>query len=654
MSLLGRLITSVQEAETARKKRNLTGSWEVVFKILAMTYSLFLIYTAVSGRFSSSTIRGFFIFSITVMIFLRYPATKRSPTNRPTVIDLVLILLCIPTFGNFCINYDQMAWRAGQPVFADVFFGIIAVTLVIEACRRAMSVILPCLAALSLGYGLFGPYFPAILKHQGFTLNILIQDTYASMNGIFGLVAYIFSAYVVLFVIMGAFFQRIGADAFLIDLPLALTGRFRGGAAKSCVTASMFFGMISGSATANTVTTGAFTIPMMKRVGYRPEVAGAIEPAASTVGMFMPPIMGAGAFIMAEMLAIPYISVVKYALIPALLYFFSVLILVHFESIKTGIGQLPKEDRLDTWPVFKAGWYYALPIVVLLYVLLSGRTPSLAAFYAIISAAVIAVIKSLFQKNLLEGLRLILLGLVEGGEKSLIIGTTAGPIGIIIGVALLTGLAFKFSVLVLSFTYGLKWMALVLVFIATFVLGMGMSVTADYMILAILAVPAMGEMGIPLIAGHFTAFWYSQSSNVTPPVCIAAFAGASIAGGNPYQTGFQAMKFSAYLYFMPFLFVYTPILMPDGFNSHVLFTWCTAFISTIPFAASITGYFFGDLKFFQRILLFVASFLLLFPGIYTDGGGLLLTILTVLPNYLRNRSGGIQRHSQDEGVAIGN
>jgi len=625
----------VEESEITRRRRDLEGLWNTLFKITAASYSLFLIYTAVSGVFPSSFIRGLFILFIAVMIFMKYPARKGSPAYRPSVVDLVLIGLSIPTFINFCLEYEQMSWRAGEPAFSDVFFGVIAIFLVIEACRRAMSFILPFLAVFSLVYAYYGPYFPGFFGHQGFSISILISDTYASMNGIFGLVTYIFSAYVVLFIIMGAFFEKIGAGIFFIDFPIALTSRFRGGAAKASVVASTFFGMISGSATANTVATGAFTIPLMKKVGYKPEIAGAIEPAASTGGMFMPPIMGAGAFIMAEMMGIRYLEVVKIAFIPAVLYFFSVLAMVHFESVKTGVGYIPKEQRNSPLPILLNGWYYVIPLLVLLYVILSGQSPSLAAFYAILAAGVIAVVKSYFKKGLREGFSSIFRGLVEGGEKSLIVGSTAGPIGIIVGVALLTGIAFKFSTLVLSFTYGFKWMALILVFFATFVLGMGMTVTADYLILAILAVPAMGEMGIPLIAAHFTAFWYSQSSNITPPVCIAAFAGAGIAGGKPYPTGINAMKFSAYLYLMPFMFVYSPILMIDGFSSKVLFSWLSAFASTIPFAAAITGHFWGRLNILQRIILLLSCLLLLRPGLLTDGTGVLLFAIVVIYQYLK-------------------
>jgi TRAP transporter 4TM/12TM fusion protein len=593
--------------------------------------------------------RGLFLLFILIMIFMKYPASRKSPMNRPSAIDFFLIFMSIVVFGNFILDYQEMAWRAGLPNTRDVIFGLIAIAMVLEGCRRAMSVILPSLALLSLLYAYFGPYFPGqILSHQGFSVAQIVGDTYASMNGIFGFVAYVFISYVMLFILMGSIFEKSGAGTFFIDFPIALMSRFRGGPAKAAVVASCFFGMISGSATANTVATGTFTIPLMKKTGYRPEVAGAIEPAASTGGMFMPPVMGAGAFLMAEMMHIPYAYVVKIAFFPAILYFLSVLVMVHFEACKNGIGIISPEERLDPVRVFKKGWYYLLPIVLLLYVLLSGSTPSLAAFYAILTTVFIMFIKNLIQEGGIKNFFLNLFeGLVSGGEKSLIIGSTAGPVGIIVGIALLTGLAFKFSAVVLSYTFGLKWMALLLVMFATFILGMGITVTADYMILALLAVPAMGQMGIPLIAAHFSAFWYSQSSNVTPPVCMAAFAGAGIAGSNPYKTGLHAMRFSSYLYLMPFMFVYSPILMPEGFSFNVLTSWITAIASTIPFGAGAIGYFLGNLNFFQRGVLIISSIFLLIPGFITDGIGLLLFTLVGVQQYLKGEKLGSIPEARD-------
>jgi TRAP transporter 4TM/12TM fusion protein len=627
----------IEESEVVRVRRELKGIWNVLFKVIAGAYSVTLIYSVVGGRWPSWIIRGMFLLFILVMIFMKYPARKRSPLYRPSLFDFFLIGLTIASFGNFVIDYEAMAWRAGLPNLRDLIFGLFAIVLVLEGCRRAMSVILPLLALLSLGFAYLGPYFPGILSHQGFSITQIVGDTYASMNGIFGFVTYIFAAYVMLFIIMGSLFESFGAGSFFIDLPIAITSRFRGGAAKAAVVASSFFGMISGSATANTVATGTFTIPLMKKVGYRPEVAGAIEPAASTGGMFMPPIMGAGAFLMAEMMRIPYAEVVRISIVPAILYFFSVLVMVHFEACRTGIGAIAPEDRQDPIKVFKKGWYHLVPLIILIYVILSGSTPSLAAFYAILSSALVMFVRNVLQGNFRKFLITFFEGLANGGERSLIVGSTAGPVGIMVGIALLTGLAFKFSSLVLSFTFGMKWMALILVMLATFVLGMGMTVTADYLILAILAVPAMGQMGIPLLAAHLTAFWYSQSSNVTPPVCMAAFAGAGIAGSNPYKTGLHAMRFSSYLYLMPFMFVYTPMLMLDGFSYKVVISWMTAFVSAIPFGAGAIGYLYGKLTILQRFVLIVSSLFLLHPSFLTDGIGLLLFATIALPQILKER-----------------
>lgn len=635
---LNRFQRLLQEWEGARTLRTFSGAWLHIFKALAASYSLILLYSVTLSQWSSSTLRGLFILAITCMVFMRYPATRRSPLHRPSAVDMVLIALSIATFGNFVADYEEMAWRTGAPNVRDLVFGTIAIVLVLESCRRAMSVILPGLALMLLLYAWFGPYLPGeLFSHQGFSAATIVGDVYASMNGIFGFVAYVFIAFVMLFVLMGAIFERFGAGSFFIDFPVALMGRTRGGPAKAAVVASGLFGSISGSATANVVATGTFTIPLMKKTGYRPPVAGAIESASSTGGMFMPPVMGAGAFLMAEMLHMPYADIVKVALVPALLYFFAVFVMVHFEALRTGIGAIPPEDRLDPWLVLKRGWYYVAPIVVLFYVLFTGSSASLAAFYAIASFLAIMAIKYFAKGEFRKFFSTLYEALVDGGDKSLIVGSTAGPVGIIIGIALLSGLAFKFSALVMSYTLGYQWAALLLVMFATFVLGMGITVTADYLILALLAVPGMHEIGIPLVAAHFCVFWFSQSSNVTPPVCMAAFAGASLAGAHPYNTGFHAMRFSAYLYVMPFMFVYSPILMPDGLNADVLYCWIILFLSVFPFAAGAMGYLFGPLHALQRTLLIVAACLLVFPSGLADTIGVVLVLLVAVPQYVKWR-----------------
>lgn len=633
-----RFLRLLEEAEGTRAVRQFDGAWKHFYRVLAATYSLLLILSVLLDDVAASTLRGGFLMAILVLVFLRYPARARAPMNRPSGLDMVLIVLTVLAFGNFIVDYENMAWRAGSVTMRDLVFGTMAIVLVLEACRRAMSVVLPLLALLMLGYALLGQHLPSgILAHQGFDYGQILGDAYASTNGIFGFVAYVFIAYVMLFVIMGALFERFDAGRFFIDLPVALTARYRGGPAKAAVVASGMFGMISGSAVANTVGTGTFTIPLMKRSGYKPEVAGAVEAAASTGGMFMPPVMGAGAFLMAEMLKVPYAEIVKIAFVPAILYFFSVLVMVHFEAGRSGLGAIPKSERVSAWSVLRAGWFYLLPLLVLFYTLFEGYTPSFAAFWTIVSFVALMFARYAMTGQIGRFLPSLYDGLVNGGEKSLIVGVTAGPVGMIVGTALLTGLAFRFSEVVMTQTYGMVWVALLLVLFATFILGMGITVTADYLILALLAVPALGQLGVPLIAAHFAVFWFSQSSNVTPPVCMAAFAGAGIAGGHPYRTGLHAMKFSSFLYLMPFMFVYTPMLMPEGFDTAVAFTWAFLFLSALPYGAGAVGYLIAPLTKIERVLLIAAGCGMAFPGMASSVVGAIVFLAILARQWIATR-----------------
>ncbi|MCL4744152.1 MAG: TRAP transporter fused permease subunit [Burkholderiaceae bacterium] len=622
-----RFLELLEEAEGTRAVREFKGWWQHAYKLLAATYSLLLILAVLVDDVGTATLRGGFLLAILALVFLRYPATKGAPRDRPSASDLILIVLALLAFGNFIVDYENMAWRAGAATTRDLVLGTIAIALVLEACRRAMSVVLPILALVMLAYALLGQHLPGgVLAHQGYGYAQVIGDSYASTNGIFGFVAYVFIAYVMLFIIMGALFEEFGAGRFFIDLPVALTARFRGGPAKAAVVASGMFGMISGSAVANTVATGTFTIPLIKKMGYRSEVAGAIEAAASTGGMFMPPVMGAGAFLMAEMLKVPYAHIITIAFVPAILYFFSVLMMVHFEAGRAGLGSMPKSLRPAIAAVLRGGWFYLLPLAVLFVTLFEGYTPSFAAFWAIVSFVALMFSRYAMAGQVRRFLPALYTGLANGGEKSLIVGVTAGPVGIIIGIALLTGLAFRFSEIVMAQTHGMVWLALLLVLFATFILGMGITVTADYLILALLAVPALGQLGVPLIAAHFVVFWFSQSSNVTPPVCMSAFAGAGIAGAHPYRTGFHAMKFSSFLYLMPFMFVYTPLLMPNGFDGTVAYAWAMLFLAAIPYGAGVIGFLIAPLAIWERVVLVAAGCAMAFPGHYSDAVGVIVFV----------------------------
>jgi TRAP transporter 4TM/12TM fusion protein len=411
-----------------------------------------------------------------------------------------------------------------------------------------------------LCYAYFGPYFPEVIAHRGFGFERLSNALYLSTNGVFGVMANVLATYVILFIFFGAFLHKSGAGKFFIDLPMALAGKTTGGPAKVAVIASGLFGSVSGSAIANTVSTGAFTIPLMKRAGFKPHVAGAIEPSASIGGMFMPPIMGAGGFLMAELTETPYASIMMIAVFPALLYFFSVFCMIHFEAKKHNIKGLT-EDNLEHWTVvLKREWYFSLPLVIITVLMVMGRSPGYSAFWATISCIGISWVR----KETRMGPKEIWEAILTGARNTLIIGATLGVIGIIVGTISLTGIGLKFSDIIISLANGNLLLAMGLVAIASLVLGMGVPVTAAYLITAVLAVPPLTEMGVVLIAAHMIVYWFSQDSNITPPVCVAAYAGAAIAGSDPWKTGWTSFKFAKLLYVVPLLFAFTPQILFEG------------------------------------------------------------------------------------------
>ena len=396
-------------------------------------------------------------------------------------------------------------------------------------------------------YAYFGEYMPELIQHGGFTVKEIVVELFISTNGVFGIMANVLATYVILFIFFGAFLQKSGAGQFFLDLPLSLAGKSTGGPAKVAVMASALFGSISGSAIANTVSTGTFTIPLMKKAGFRPHVAGAIEPAASIGGMFLPPVMGAGGFIMAELLEKPYSYIMGVAIFPALAYFFAVFMMIHFEAKKFGLKGIPGMEIPSTSKVLKEGWYKSLPLIIITVLMIMGRSPGYAAFWATLSC----ILVSYGKKENRMGPKEIWEAMVTGSRQTLVIGATVGVIGIIVGTIELTGIGLQFSNLIISIADNFRdtWVphllvAVILIAIASLVLGMGVPVTAAYLITAVLVAPSMVEMGVALIAAHMIVYWFSQDSNITPPVCVAAYAGAAIAGADPWKTGWTSFKYA--------------------------------------------------------------------------------------------------------------
>jgi TRAP transporter 4TM/12TM fusion protein len=433
-----------------------------------------------------------------------------------------------------------------------MFVAMIGVLIGIELARRVVGNVFVILGAALLLYGVYGEYAPELFSHAGDTFPGVCTSIFYKSDGVFGIMANVLATYVILFVLFGAFLEKSGAQRFFIDYPLAAVGHKIGGPAKVAVIASGLFGSISGSAIANTVSTGAFTIPMMKKAGFRPHIAGAIEPAASISGMFMPPIMGAGGFIMAELTGVPYSKIMLVAIFPALMYIFSVYNMVHFEAKIHNIrGEKSESSAMQ---ILKTQWYYIMPLVVITVFMLAGFSPGYSAILGIATCLAVSWVKKdtrITPKGFVEASR-------AGAENSLKIGAVVGVIGIIIGVLTYSGLVLTFADIVIELAGGSLVLTILLIALASLVLGMGVPVTAAYLITAVVAVPALIHLGVNEVAAHMIVYWLSQDSNITPPVCIAAFAGATIAKANMWKTAFSSFKFAKFLYLSPFLFGFVP------------------------------------------------------------------------------------------------
>lgn len=548
---------------------------------------------------------------------------SRRFKNMPTPGDLVMAAASILCIVYWIGQFEALNYRAGAESQLDKLIGIVGVLLSLEVCRRVLGWSITLVGIGALAFALFGQYLPDILAHRGFSVERLATSLFITTNGVFGVMAGVLATYVILFIFFGAFLQKSGAGKFFIDLPLALAGRSTGGPAKVAVMSSALFGSVSGSAIANTVSSGSFTIPMMKRAGFKPHVAGAIEPAASIGGAFLPPIMGAGGFLMAELTGLPYTQIMLYALGPALLYFLAVFCMVHFEAKKLGLGGIDNDEFPHWKEVLRSGWYYAMPLVIITALMMMGRSPGNAAFWATLSCIAVSWV----HKDTRMGLREIWEAIQVGARNTLVIGATVGVIGIIVGVISLTSIGLQFTDLIISMAGDSLLLAIVLIGIASLVLGMGVPVTAAYLLVAVLAVPALGEYGVSAIAAHMIVYWLSQDSNIPPPVCVAAYAGAAIAGSDPWKTGWTSFKFAKMLYVTPLLFAYVPGILLEGSAFDIFTAFFSATLGTIAFGALAMGFLRRSTRMHEWILLCAATFLLYWPSFVTDAVGAALAAL---------------------------
>jgi len=559
---------------------------KIVFDICAVALVLFYSYAAVLKPAATQYHRGIFVIITYVLVFLLY----KSKSKIWRAVDYILILLSLASISYWIYNFETINYRTGAETTLDSLIAVIGVLLGIEIARRVVGTVFVILGVVTLFYGVYGHIFPDLVSHAGDTFPQLCTTIFYRSDGVFGIMANVLATYVILFVLFGAFLEKSGAQRFFIDFPLAAVGHKIGGPAKVAVIASGLFGSISGSAIANTVSTGAFTIPMMKKAGFRPHVAGAIEPAASIGGMFMPPIMGAGGFIMAELTGIPYSRIMLVSLFPAVMYFFSVFVMVHYEAKKYNlVGERHQHDALT---ILKKGWYYSLPLVGITILMLNGFSPG----YSAVIGIVICIIISWFNKDTKIDLKKFVEASRAGTENSLKIGATVGVIGIIIGVLTFSGLVLTFADIVIALASGSLFLTILLIALASLVLGMGVPVTAAYLITAVVAVPALVHLGVNPIAAHMIVYWLSQDSNITPPVCIAAFTGATIAKAKMWKTAFTAFKFAKFLYLGPFLFGYVPGFSLQGDTMDIIKAFVLIIFGTWLFGYLLSGVWLGKYR----------------------------------------------------------
>jgi TRAP transporter 4TM/12TM fusion protein len=550
-----------------------------LFDLLALTLVVFYAYAAVLEPAATQYHRGVYVLITYVLVFLLY----KSHTPLGRIVDYVLIVASAVCIGYWIANFEAINYRAGIETPLDKGIAVVGVLIGVELARRVVGNVFVIIGGIMLLYGVYGEYAPELISHAGDTFPDLATSIFYKSDGVFGIMANVLATYILLFVIFGAFLEKSGAQRFFIDFPLAAVGHKIGGPGKVSVIASGLFGSISGSAIANTVSTGSFTIPMMKKAGFKPHVAGGIEPAASIGGMFMPPIMGAGGFIMAELTGVPYSEIMLIAVFPAFMYFFSVFMMVHYEAKKDGI--VGEKSESSALAILKREWFYILPLVVITIFMLLGYSPAYSAILGLL--ACIAV--SWVRKETRMGPRRLLEASRAGAESSLKIGATVGVIGIIIGVLTYSGLVLTFADIVIELADGKLFLTILLIALASLVLGMGVPVTAAYLITAVVAVPALTHLGVNEIAAHMIVYWLSQDSNITPPVCIAAFAGATIAKANMWKTAFTAFKFAKFLYLAPFLFGYVPAFSLDGSTTDIIVAFVLIFFGTWAYAWLLSG-----------------------------------------------------------------
>lgn len=597
------------------------GHWHYVITAILISFSLFQLYTAIFGTLPAQLQRMTHLGFVILLAFWLYPATDRGDRHTIPVLDLLLGLAFAGIAAYFIMNYEGLMSRSGAYTTLDLIIGAAGILLVIEACRRVVGWPIVIIASCFILYAYFGASMPGFLMHRGYSVQRIISHLFYTTEGIIGMPLGVCATFVFLFILFGSFLDKTGIGQFFIDVANSLAGWAAGGPAKVAVLTSALQGTISGSSVSNTVSTGSFTIPLMKSLGYKPEFAGAVEASASTGGQLMPPIMGAAAFLIAEAVGVPYGQVAKAAILPALLYFTSIWIMVDLEAKKLGLKGLPREQLPKAGPLFMEKGHLLLPLVVIITLLVMDYTPTFAAMGGIISTVVVPYLR----KSTRIAPSVIATALVNGARNIIGVACACSVAGIIVGVVTLTGLGLKVGEGLVGLAGNNMMIALFFTMITSLILGMGVPTTANYLITSTIAAPIVMKLGVPAIAAHLFAFYFGILADITPPVALAAYAGSAIAKSNPFLTGVTATKLVLPAFLIPYIMVYNPaLILVDTNGMQVIQIIVTSLVGLFGINACTAGYLMGPLKLWLRILAIAGGVMLIDPTFLTDVIGVAL------------------------------
>ncbi|MDN2662163.1 TRAP transporter fused permease subunit [Psychromonas sp. 14N.309.X.WAT.B.A12] len=609
----------------------------LIAALAAISLSVFQIWLGITADLSAPVFRPIHLSWVLILVFLTLPLIKSEKSTAIYLLGRIFDIICITaiawaSYKIVSFDYDDIMFLMDGLTFLDQLSGLIIMVLLLEATRRTVGMVMVIIAALFLAYAIFGNYLPGSIASKGFSIEEIVRFHIFSTNGIYGAPLAIAAGVVFIFVLFGAFLQVTGAGKFFIDASFSLAGKYRGGPAKASVLASAALGSISGSAIANTVTTGALTIPMMKKLGYKSEQAAGIEAAASTGGQIMPPVMGAGAFVMAQFTGIPYSEILLVSIAPAILYFGCTLLYVHLMACKLGLKGMDVTQKISV--VLKDGWHFLVPLILITSLLLMSYSPILVG----ITGCVAILVAAMCRKHSRITVSVFFEGMKEGAILALPISVACGTAGIVVGVVGQTGIGLQFTQFLMALSGGYLWSVLGLIAIAAVILGMGLPVTAAYIVLSIMAVPSLTELGVGLLAAHMIVFWLSQTSNVTPPIALAAFAAAGIANTSPMKSAVQAFKLAQGFFIIPIMMAFSGLIWMEGENIDFAVAIVLTIGLIVAFAGCIEGRLATKLPVVYRILLLVSAFAMLVHYPYINVIGLVLIVMITLLNIRTSKS----------------